>query len=293
MSRMRVKGDRVFPHLCVLPGLLFIGLVVFFPLGYSFITSLLRWNLLRPSVREYVGLSNYLSSLGDPAFLNSLKVTLKFVSAVVFFEVMIGLLLAVLIYRLPGEKSGNLFRSTMLFPVAATPVVAALAWRWIYHPRTGIIAFLFDFVGREAPLFLSSTKLSLTSVTLVDVWKHTPFVALVLLAGLLSVPQSTCEAAHVDGASEVQVFFYVIFPQLKPVIAVAVLIRTMDAFKTFDLIWMLTQGGPAETTNVLSVLIYKTAFQFFEIGKATAYSWLMLSIIGILALFYLRVFKER
>jgi len=264
------------------------GFVAFFPLGYSFFLSLNRWNLLRAfEGMKFVGLGNYLASLRDATFLNSLEVTLEFVFLVVLLEFFLGLLLAVFLYYSSGAT--GIFRSVYLLPVSATPVVAALAWRWMYHPRAGIISFLFSFIGLEPPLFLSDPNLSLMAVILVDVWKHTPFVTLVLLAGLLGVPQSTCEAARVDGASENQLFFHIVLPQLKPVILVVLLIRTMDAFKTFDTVWMLTQGGPAETTNLLSILIYKTAFQFFEMGKATSYSWLMLGVIGLIALLYLKV----
>jgi len=268
------------------------GVVALFPLGYSFFLSLNRWNPLRAfKGMEFVGLENYLASLKDAAFLNSLEVTLKFVFLVVFLEFFLGLLLAALLYYCSGAT--EIFRSVYLLPVSVTPVVAALAWRWMYHPRAGIVSFLFSLVGLEPPLFLSDPDLSLVAVILVDVWKHTPFVALVLLAGLLGVPQSTCEAARVDGASESQLFFHIILPQLRPVIVVVLLIRTMDAFKTFDSVWMLTQGGPAETTNLLGILIYKTAFQFFEMGRAASYSWLMLGIIGSIALFYLKISNRR
>ncbi len=284
--------DRTFLRLMLLPTVAFIGVIVLFPLCYSLVLSFYQWDLLKPSQeREFVGIANYLNLLKDPKFQNSLLVTIKYVFAVVVFEFVLGLLLATALYSLE-EKKGNLFKTLYILPIAVPLIVAGLAWRWMYHPQAGIVPLIFDIFTSNTPLFLSDPNLSLTAVILVDIWKNTPFMVLILLAGLLNIPLTLYEAAQVDGASRSQIFLYITLPQLKPVMTTVILIRTIDAFKTFDSVWALTQGGPAETTNILNILIYKLGFQFFEMGKATACSWLMLLILGIAILMYLRLLED-
>jgi multiple sugar transport system permease protein len=174
-----------------------------------------------------------------------------------------------------------------------TPVVVGVLWRTLYHTTYGAVNFFLNLVGIASQPFVGDPKQALASVIVVEIWQQLPVVVFILAAGIQSLPVDLYKAARVDGASAWQIFREITLPLLRPVILVVLLLRIMDAFRVFDIIWTLTFGGPGRTTEVLSMLIYKTGLQFFQIGQASAMSWLFLLVIFCISIFFIRELQKR
>ena len=209
-------------------------------------------------------------------FWNSLRITLIFVISVVSIEFLLGLGIALsLCVKVPGQR---VFRSLLIIPMMIAPVVVALMWVLIVYPGRSILNYLLSFLCIGRYEWLGDRRLALFILILVDVWQWTPFMMLVLLSGLLALPVEPYEAAKVDGANSWQIFRYLTVPLLKPTILVSLLIRSIDAFRIFDKVFVITQGGPGNSTMTLSMLIYNTAFKSMDMGKAAALSWVLIVI---------------
>jgi multiple sugar transport system permease protein len=174
-----------------------------------------------------------------------------------------------------------------------TPVVAGVLWRTLYHTTYGAVNFFLNLIGIASQPFVGDPKQALASVITVEIWQQLPVVVFILAAGIQSLPVDLYKAARVDGASSWQIFREITLPLLRPVILVVLLLRIMDAFRVFDIIWTLTFGGPGRTTELLSMLIYKTGLQFFQIGQASAMSWLFLLVIFFISIFFIRELQRR
>jgi multiple sugar transport system permease protein len=236
--------------------------------------------------REFVGLTNYITVLTSSQFWNSLMVTLLFTSTAVALEVLLGFVVALLLSQ--GLRGERLFRIILIFPLVTTPVVVGLTWRALFNNQYGIINYYLGIMGLPTPNWLGDIVMGFPSVVLVDCWQWTPFTGLILLAGLQALPRAPYEAAMIDGASRLQIFRSITLPLLRPAIIVAIVFRGVDAFKTFDNIYVLTQGGPGSTTDVLSFLAYRTGFWFFRMGESAAIAILMLICSTILTTLSLR-----
>lgn len=290
-----MSRSKSFVFLFVGPAVLILLFLVIFPMVYSLGVSFCDWNLIKGEGWKFIGLRNYYYALfQDPYFRISLRVTLVYVLAVVGIELMLGLGIALLLNR-PLSKIG-FYRTALVIPSTMTPVVVGIMWRLLYNPELGTLNYFLELFGFKPLNWLGDPSLALPSVIMADVWEWTPFMALILLAGLQALPRDPFEAAIVDGASSSQVFRYVTLPLLLPTIVVAVLLRMMDAFKTFDLIFVLTKGGPGMSTEVLSYYTYRYGFKFFHIGQASALSYILLVIIIVITrvlLRYLRIGEEQ
>jgi multiple sugar transport system permease protein len=275
----------------MLPALLFLLAVSIAPLLYSLVVSFLRYNLMNPDRRGFIGLRNFRLLLESPDFWNSLFVTLKFVAIAVSVELLLGLGLALVLSReLPGM---GLFRSLILVPLALAPVVVGLLWRFMLGTEYGILNFLISAIGFSRTDFLSNTTLALPVIALVDVWQWTPFMFLILLAAIQALPHDPYEAAAIDGASTWETIVHITLPQLKYPILVALLLRTIDAFRVYDLIFMMTRGGPVNATDTLSWSVYNVGFRTFNMGYAAALSWIMLIIVTIVVTIFIRLLSGR
>jgi multiple sugar transport system permease protein len=275
----------------MLPALLFLLAVSIAPLLYSLVVSFLRYNLMNPERRGFIGLRNFQLLLESPDFWNSLFVTFKFVAIAVSVELALGLGLALVLSReLPGM---NLFRSLILVPLALAPVVVGLLWRFMLGTEYGILNFLISAIGFSRTDFLSNTTLALPVIALVDVWQWTPFMFLILLAAIQALPHDPYEAAAIDGASTWETIVHITLPQLKYPILVALLLRTIDAFRVYDLIFMMTRGGPVNATDTLSWSVYNVGFRTFNMGYAAALSWIMLIIVTIVVTIFIRLLSGR
>ena len=274
------------------PAVLFLLFTSVYPLLYSLRLSFYSWNMTVPNSRPvWIGLDNYTRLFGDANFLASVRVTLIFVVVSVAIEFLLGMALALL--ATSSLRTMGLIRTVLLIPLMMTPVVVGVLWRTLYHTTYGAVNFFLNLVGIASQPFVGDPKQALASVIVVEIWQQLPVVVFILAAGIQSLPVDLYKAARVDGASAWQIFREITLPLLRPVILVVLLLRIMDAFRVFDIIWTLTFGGPGRTTEVLSMLIYKTGLQFFQIGQASAMSWLFLLVIFCISIFFIRELQRR
>jgi multiple sugar transport system permease protein len=283
------RGDRTGQLLLIAPTAIFALAVTVLPLGYTVLASLQEFPLVRPPA--FVGLQNYQNLLHDVNFRGSLGTTLLFTVMATGIEFVLGLLLALLLkeeFSLQG-----IIRSILIIPMVIAPVVVGIIWRLLYNTDAGLFSFVIQRLFGTNLSVLSSTTLALPALILVDIWEWTPFMFLILLAGIQSLPQEPFEAARVDGASPWNIFLHLTLPMLRPVIAVALLIRALDAFTVFDQVYVLTQGGPGTATEVATLMIYKTAFRFSQFGYAASMAIILLVLVASFSAGVTRAFKER
>ena len=273
-----------FGFLLTLPGVLIVFSIIIFPFVYLIYTSL--WYNIIMGVKTFAGLGNYSKTLRDENFWNFLGHTLIYTVGTVGLSFLIGLTIALLLNKVKILPA--LFRPAVILPWAIPPVIAALNWRILLRTE-GVVNGLAMGIGMiGSPIkWLSTELLAMISVIICDVWVNTPFVAVLLLAGLQTIPQVMYDAAKVDGASFYQSFLYITLPFLKPTILIVLTIRTMFAFRAFDIIFALTEGGPGDATEVLGTWIYKKAFWEFDLGFASAISVILLIItVGCVAMYF-------
>jgi multiple sugar transport system permease protein len=261
--------ERHFGRLLPLPAALSIAALIIFPLAFNIYMSLQAWFVSSTTPPAFVGLKNYLEIFGkDARFWNALWITIKFTTVSVVFQLALGLAIAVYLHR---EFHGRgLVRTVMLLPMVSTPVAVALIWVIMFNPSLGILNYFLACLGLKPLLWLGHPRTALPSLILMDTWKWTPFMVLILHSGLQSLPITPFEAARIDGASRWQTFRYVTLPLLRPSIAVSLIFRTMDSLKTFDTIYVMTEGGPNNATEILNIYTFQTGFKYFHIGYASA-----------------------
>jgi multiple sugar transport system permease protein len=283
----RHTGEKWLSIAFIAPALIFLLLTNVYPLLYSLRLSFYSWNMMVPlSVPKFVGVENYTDLPADPVFLIAVQRTLIFVIAAVAIEFVIGMGLALL--ATSRIRAMGVIRTVLLVPLMMTPVVAGILWRTIYHPQYGVVNWLIGLVGIPPQTWLGNPNQALPAVIAVEVWQQLPVVIFVLAAGIQSLPTDLYKAAEVDGSSHWQTFRYITLPLLKPVIIVILMLRIMDAFKIFDIIYMLTYGGPGRQTEVMSMLIYKQGLKYFQVGEAAAMSWVFLLAIFLISLYFIR-----
>ena len=280
----RPASDRVLGPLLLVPALGLLGLFVWYPVAGSVWLSLHRVIVTLPGAGEpFVGLDNYRELFASPAFRDSLRTTLVFVGATTAIEIVLGLGLALVMHA--TVRGRGFVRAAVLVPWAVPTVVASQMWRFLLNDRYG--PFAWYVLGGAAPL--ADPAGALGAVILADVWKTSPFVALILLAGLQSIPDDLLEAAAVDGAGAWRRFVHVTLPLLRPALLAAILFRTIDAFRVFDLVFVMTQGGPADATNVLQHLGYRKMFPQGFLGLGAAISTFVFALTFVLSLAYVRM----
>jgi multiple sugar transport system permease protein len=257
------------------PALLVMIAIFLYPLGYSFVMSFFRWDLSAPSA-PFIGLNNYRETFASPLFQQSLRNQLVFTAATIAVEVSAGMGVAVLIN---GEMRGlRAARTLLLIPPMIAPAVVGLNFRWLFNSQYGFIDALLAALHLPAIPWLSDPNWALASIVIADVWQNTPLMVLLFLAGLQSLPQEPLEAASVDGASPWQIFWNITLPLMRPVIVIALMLRIIDTFRTFDVVWLMTQGGPGGATSLVTVHAYLLAFQGVDFGHAAAVSYIALVI---------------
>jgi multiple sugar transport system permease protein len=282
---------RPAPALLVLPAVLLVVAVLIYPIAYGLYLSLFDYVMTMSPDLTFVGLSNYRKLFADESFRNSLAVTGRFTAMTVALEFIIGLGIALLLtLEFPARP---LFRALILLPLMVPPLVSGLLWRLMYDHELGVLSYFVRVLGGEPPVFLGDPKVALLAVSLTEVWRATPFMVLVLLAALQSVPNDLHEAAQIDGANAFDRFRAVTFPLILPVVLIALLFRTVDVLRTFDLVYLLTQGGPGSTTEVLSMFIYRYGFQSFDMGLTSAASMLLFALTLVVCAVYLRLIARR
>ncbi len=260
-----------------MPSLIVLTAVVAAPLVFALLMSFYHYTFVNPRFNFFVGLENYIHALENPYFWTSLGVTLKFVILVVAIEFSIGLAVALALNR--NIKFKKFYYTVLTIPLLMSPVSVGLIWKMFLHPDLGILNYFLSLLNVGPFNWLSDAKMAFWSVLMVDVWQQVSFMILLLLAGLSGLPREPYEAAKIDGAREVQQFFFITLPLMRPVISVALILRTIFAFRTYDLIYVLTRGGPGVSTEVLSYFIYRRTFMGLKPAEAAATSYILLIII--------------
>jgi multiple sugar transport system permease protein len=285
------RARNIWPLLLLLPAVIAILAVLVYPIVYGFYLSFFNFQMTLSPEQTFVWFANYRKLFTNPDFLNSMRVTAQFTLMTVAAELVIGLGLALLLMlEFPYR---TIFRAFILLPLMVPPLVSGLLWRLMYDHELGVLSYFFRLAGIEPPVFLGDPKIALAAVSATEVWRATPFMVLVMLAALQSVPADLHEAAQIDGAGPIDRFRSVTFPLILPVVLIALLFRTVDVLRTFDLVYLLTQGGPGTTTEVLSMFIYRYGFQSFDMGLTSAASMILFALTLIVCTVYLRMIIRR
>ena len=269
----------------IFPAILLLSVVTIYPIFYVFYLSLHR-KLLIFDISRFVGIENYMFLFRDDRFWNALKNTVYFTGISVSLELILGLSIAILLQR--SFRLKGLVRALVLIPWAIPTVVSAKMWEWIYNTDFGILNYI---IGSKIN-WLGTPFLALNAAVFMDVWKTTPFVAILLVAGLQVIPQEMYQAAKVDGAGRWDTFKTITLPLLKPVILVVLLFRTLDAFRIFDAIYVLTGGGPANATETLSIYAYKVLFQTLQFGYGSTLSVVVFLCTGCMSVLYIKLLSK-
>jgi multiple sugar transport system permease protein len=251
-------------------------LLTLYPFFFAIVASLRNWNLSQPNAQGFVGLQNYIQLLTEGRTWNALKNTALYTGGAVSVEFVIGFIIALLLEL--HFRGRNLIRTLFILPMIVTPAPIAMVWRQIFDPSTGFANYLLSAL-KIAPLrWAGDSSTALTTVIIVEVWQWTPFFILTLSAGLAAIPDEPIEAARIDGASLFQTIFRVIMPMLKPLIITVLIFRIMDAMKVYDLIYVLTEGGPGVSTETLNYYTYLTSFRWLRMGRGSALAVILLFV---------------
>ena len=282
---------RYAPFLLLLPSILMLLPIGVFPVLYVGRLTFYQWNPTKPQLGEvFIGLNNYWDFFHDVYTLKTLLTSFIFTFGTVIFEVILGLSAALLLQK--ESRFMSFIRSIMLLPLVMTPVVVGILWRMMYQSEFGIINYFLTLLGLGKMSFLSNPDIALPALIVASLWEYTPFMTLIFLAGLKSLPTEPLESAAIDGANSWQMLRYIVLPMLRPIILIGVLIRSIDAFKILDLMFVTTRGGPGQITETISLRIYYVAFRFFHMGYASTLTIILIAIITISCLVLLKLFRS-
>ena len=275
----------------VLPAILVLVILTIYPFIYLLYVSLFIWPISPTLPRIFLGFGQFTYLFTSPQFIESVKVTFNLMVVGVTIQISLGMLLAILLST--KARYTNFFTLPFMIPVFIAPIVVGLIWKFMFNYDLGILNYLLNIIGLDSVNWLGTTRNAFWSVILIDTWQWTPFTTLIIKAGLDSVDPTPIEAATVDGASRFQIFRHVTFPSIAPIFTVALLFRTLDAFKAFDIIYVVTRGGPGGSTYVLGYNIWKTAFFQNQLGLAAAMSVIMIIIASTLAYILVKIMKKQ
>ena len=283
-TRFLARRRRSY-FLFIVPALVVIGAVIIFPWVYTLWMSAFDWTI--GSTAHVVGFGNYRKLFTNQRFLESILHTFYFTALAVAAPRLLGTAAAMIFHR--EFPFRGILRGVFIMPMMATPVAVALVWTMMFHPQQGVLNYLLSLFGLPPSLWVYSPTLVIPSLVLVEVWHWTPLVMLIVLGGLAALPSEPYESARLDGASEWQLFRFITLPLVAPFIAVAAVIRTIDALKTFDTIYVITGGGPGTASETINLYLYLQAFAFYNIGTASAVVVVFFVIVLALALLLLHV----
>jgi len=275
---MQLNRSKLTPYVFLLPAVLILFCIVMYPFIRSLVVSLTAWYLPDPESVKFVGLRNYLSLITDPGIHQAFWTAFKFLGITIGAQMMIGMGLALWLNS-PYLKWSRVFRSIVIIPMMLAPSVVATLWRIMYVGQYGIITYFASLFGLRNIGFIDNPKIALYSLCIVDIWQWTPFVVLIILAGLQSIDQELVEAAYVDGATNWKVFLNITLPLLRPHIVIAFIMRVIFGFRAFEVFRIITKGGPGKTTETIMLTLYLKGFQFLKLGEASALSYLLLLIV--------------
>ncbi|MHB8731027.1 MAG: carbohydrate ABC transporter permease [bacterium] len=286
-ERMAGWVDRRFDRLLALPAICVMLLVAGFPLAYTLWMSFHRWYVSSDTRPIFNGTQNYAALAMDAAFWASVLRTVEFTAAALVVESIVGLGLALLLNREFAGRSAA--RSLLLLPMMATPAAAALIWVMLMNPTLGALNYGLHLLGWPPSLWVSGPRTVIPSLVLVDAWEWSPLIALFCLAGLAVLPAEPLEAAVIDGASRWQQFWFIVLPLLRPTLVVAMLFRAIDALKTFDVIYVMTQGGPGRASETTNLYAFRQAFSYFQMGYAASIVAVFLLLVVVVSGVFVRI----
>jgi multiple sugar transport system permease protein len=280
----RRHGAGLLPYLLSLPALLVcVGILV--PFLTAVFYSLERYNLAFPQARKFIWFGNYIKLLDSAEFWGTVKVSLLYTVFTVGFELLIGLGIALLLWR--RSFITNLLNVLLILPLMVAPAIASLMWKLMTNADFGVLSYIVSELGFPGFRWATSPGSALFTVVLVDIWVYTPFIAILLLAGLRGLPSQPFEAAELDGVPQTFVFFRILLPMLAPYILTATLFRMLDSIQQFDIIYAMTQGGPGDTLMVFQIQSYLQAFTFTNIGRSSAILMVLWAITYVLSKYFM------
>lgn len=293
-SSSKIRQLRV-AYLFLLPAIIVFVLGLIVPLVNTFELSFNRLSMgSRWSDRDYVGVENYTRMVEDDHVRSSVGVTLRFAAVVLVAELVIGMGLALLLEK--PIKGAAVFRTIFILPLMVSPVAVGLIWRYLLDGRIGLINHYLGQIGIPPQTWLGNPDLAFFSIVITDIWQWTPFIFIILLAGLQALPSEVLEASRIDGANWLQMTFLIKVPMLRSILLVTILMRLIDVFRALEVIFIMTFGGPGRSTQVMSLHIYKTAFTSQTLGYASTIAVVLMFIMLLLSLFlllYSNPLKER
>jgi multiple sugar transport system permease protein len=270
----------------VVPALVVVLAIIIFPWAFTIWMSLNEWKVGSPTT--FVGLANYVRLPNDPRFVEAIGHTILYTALSVLMPLVFGTFAAVVFHqKFPGR---GFLRGIFIMPMMATPVAIALVWTMMFHPQLGVLNYLLSLAGLPPQLWVFHPATVIPSLVLVETWQWTPLVMLIVLGGLAAIPAEPYESAQIDGANMWQVFRYITLPLITPFLFIAAMIRMIDAIKSFDIIFAITQGGPGSASETINLYLYSVAFIYYDIGYASAIAVIFFTLIVALAavLLYLR-----
>lgn len=272
-----------------IPSLVILALILFYPLGYAIYLSFFRYSL--GEVPIFTGLGNYVRLFGEADFLNATSTSAVFTGIVVGVQLVLGLIIALLLDNI--ARGRKLFTLLLFLPIVVTPSAAGLILKWMFVPDWGMVNYFLRLLNLPQPNWFDSPFPAFVAVVLSDVWQYTPFVIIVMFAGLQSIPEDLLEAAKIDGATGFRTLFAIILPILRPLILFVVMMRTMDAWRIFDKIFVITGGGPGTATETLTLYNYRVTFRLLRIGTGSAIGvWTLLCLLGIIGVYLYFLYRR-
>jgi multiple sugar transport system permease protein len=284
------RREKLVALLLLGPAVLYLLALSVYPTIYSLWIAFHNYSLYRRDLVSFAGFDNFTDLLDSDVFKQSFAVTLIFAFSAVAVELALGFAIAVLLDR--KMRGANVLRTLLIIPVLISPVAMGLTFRYIFAPTYGLLTYLMKSVHLPTADWTVSVTWALPVVIFADVWQWTPFVALILLSGMQSVSTEVTEAAELDGLTEWQKLWRIVLPLIRPVLLVVVLIRLIDSIRMFDLVFVMTRGGPGSTTEVLSLLSYVTGFASGDMGSASAIAWVTVVLVNILVAVFLRFLSK-
>ncbi|TDO94216.1 carbohydrate ABC transporter membrane protein 1 (CUT1 family) [Halanaerobium saccharolyticum] len=285
---------RYLPYLFIMPAVIFMLLIVAYPILLTFRSSLFHEVLIRPwEGVEFVGMDNFVTLIKNQEFWSSLQRTAIWTVSSVLGKTLIGLSIAILLNQ--KFKFRGIYRTLILIPWVTPQVVSAIIWRWVYNGEYGMLNYVLMRLGliNTGISWLGHKTTAFIAAVINDMWIGIPFMIVVFLSGLQGIPNELYEAAKVDGANRIQTLFKITLPQLKPVFLTATILSIIWTFNSFNIIWVLTKGGPVNATETLVIKTYKEAFGKFDIGMGSTYAVTTFILLMIFSLFYWRMFSEK
>ncbi len=286
-----IKKEKQFYRVLIVPGVVFLFAIIIIPIVLTFIFSFQNYNFANPSQKIiWVGFKNYFTVLTDRVFGLSLLNTIIYVFSAVSVEFVLGLIVALLIFRVLSTR--NIIISLFLLPSIMAPIVIGMIFRFTLNTEYGLFSYLLNKIGLFRGIsILGDKRTALGSIIVADIWQWAPFIAVIILAGLITLPEEPFEAAKIDGASELTILTRITLPLLVPVIRIAVMLRIVDVIKEFDKIFVMTEGGPGMASETVNFYAYRVNFRFFDMGKGSAQVIIIMIIIVLFSIILFKILK--